>query len=106
VLLLVLRSGRVRAPGVFCLYVAWYTGMRFFLEFLRVDQSHELFGVRLNAYVSAVVFCLAVAAFVWSQRRGGEDAPRRSRRERRERTTPEPAKKMAIPKSRRVRPRR
>jgi prolipoprotein diacylglyceryl transferase len=102
-LLLVIRSGRVRPPGVFCLYVAWYTGMRFFLEFLRVDEAHELFGVRLNSYVAAVVFVGALVAFWWSQRRSGDDAPRQSRRDR---PAPEPARKMAVPKSRRVRPRR
>ena len=80
---------RIRPPGLFCLYVVWYTFGRFFLELLRIDPAHEFFGLRLNAYVSIVVFALGLAAFVWSQRR----------RER-GRTEPEvaPARKMAVPK--------
>jgi prolipoprotein diacylglyceryl transferase len=96
VLLLVDRRFRIRAPGLFALYVAWYTFGRFFEELLRVDPSHEYFGLRLNAYVSIVVFALALLAFVWSQRRAGRPA----RPPRREPAAPEPGRKMAIPKGR------
>ena len=66
-LLLVERRFRIRPPGLFALYVAYYTAGRFFLELIRVDPSHELFGVRLNAWVAAVVFVAATAFFVWWQ---------------------------------------
>jgi prolipoprotein diacylglyceryl transferase len=102
VLLLLYTRGRIRAPGIFCLYVAWYAFARFFLEQIRTDEAHEYLGLRLNAYVSLVVFGLAIAAFVWSQRRS--DRPR-ERRERRPQAAPAPARKMAVPKGR-VRPRR
>jgi prolipoprotein diacylglyceryl transferase len=102
VLLLVLRTRRVSAPGVFCLYVAWYTFARFFLEFLRVDDAHELAGIRLNAVVAAVLFAASLVCFWLSQRRGGgAERPRRQK----DRPVPQPAKKMAVPKGR-VRPRR
>lgn len=70
------RRFRIRVPGLFALYVAWYTFGRFFLELIRTDPAHELLGLRLNNYVSIGIFVLAVAAFVWSQRReaGGPTA--------------------------------
>jgi prolipoprotein diacylglyceryl transferase len=96
VLLLVIRTGRVRAPGIFCLYVAWYTFARTFLEFLRTDDAHEIAGIRLNVFVSAVLFVVAIVCFWLSQRHGREgERPRRK-----ERPAPQPAKKMAVPKSR------
>jgi prolipoprotein diacylglyceryl transferase len=97
VLLLVDRRFRIRPPGLFALYVAWYTFGRTFEELIRVDPSHEYFGFRLNFYVSAVMFVLAVAWFVWSQRRGGEEPARP-----RPRPIPE-GPKMALPKKR-IRP--
>jgi prolipoprotein diacylglyceryl transferase len=94
VLLLVDRWVRIRPPGLFCLYVAWYTFVRFFMELLRVDEAHEWFGLRLNAWVSIAVFVLALVGFVWSQRR--EERPRR------ESAPPPPPEgpKMAVPKGR------
>jgi prolipoprotein diacylglyceryl transferase len=94
VLLLVDRRFRIRPPGLFALYVAWYTAFRMYEETLRVDPAHEYFGLRLNFYVAAALFVLAIVAFVWSQRRGEEpDRPHRVR------PIPEgPA--MAVPKGR------
>ena len=101
VLLLVDRRFDIRPPGIFWLYVAWYTLGRSFFEHLRVDAAHEYFGVRLNSYVSGAVFLIAVFGFVRSQRRGGERRPR----DRRPEKPVKPARTMAIPKGR-VRPRR
>jgi prolipoprotein diacylglyceryl transferase len=94
VLLLVDRRFRIKPPGLFALYVAWYTFGRFWEELLRIDPSHEYFGLRLNAYVSIVVFVAAIAVFLWSQRR--EERPVHRRRD----VAPEPQRKMAIPKGR------
>jgi prolipoprotein diacylglyceryl transferase len=94
VLLLVDRRVRIRAPGVFALYVAWYTFGRFWEELLRIDPSHEYLGLRLNAYVTIVVFVAAIAAFAWSQRRTERPARRRPQ------AVPETRGKMAIPKGR------
>ena len=95
VLLLIDRRFRIRPPGLFALYVAWYTAFRAYEETLRIDPSLHYFGQRLNFWVSIGVFALAIVAFVWSQRRGEEVGhPRR-----REPVVPEgPA--MALPKSR------
>jgi prolipoprotein diacylglyceryl transferase len=72
ILLLVDRRFRIRPPGLFALYVMWYTAFRTFEETLRIDPSHEYFGQRLNFWVSIGVFVLALVAFVWAQRRSDE----------------------------------
>jgi prolipoprotein diacylglyceryl transferase len=97
-LLLVDRRFRIRPPGLFALYVAWYTFGRTFEELIRVDPSHEYFGFRLNFYVSAVMFVLAVAWFIWAQRHGGAEERARPR----PRPVPE-GPRMALPKKR-IRP--
>ena len=99
-LLLLVRSRvRVTPPGLFALYVAWYTFARFFLEEMRTDEAHELFGLRLNAYVSLALFFLALLAFVWSQRREPPaERPKRAQ-------APPAGRKMAVPRGR-VRSRR
>lgn len=91
---------RIKPPALFALYVSIYTFGRFFEELLRVDPSHELAGLRLNAYVSIVVFVASTAFFLWWQlfRRGG-DGPKAPVR----RVPKGPA--MAVPRGR-VRPRR
>jgi phosphatidylglycerol---prolipoprotein diacylglyceryl transferase len=58
---------RIKPPGLFALYVSYYTFGRFFEELLRIDPAHELYGVRLNAYVSIVVFICSTAFFIWWQ---------------------------------------
>jgi len=94
VLLYVARRFKIRAPGLFALYVAWYCFGRFFEELLRIDPAHHFAGLRLNAWVSIVVFVGAVAYFVWRQRRD----PERGVREPRHDVPKGPA--MAIPKGR------
>jgi prolipoprotein diacylglyceryl transferase len=78
VLILVGRVFRIRPPGLFALYVAVYTFGRFFEELLRIDPSHHVFGLRLNAVVCIVLFALSVLFFVYWQfiRRAPEPAPR------------------------------
>ena len=67
VLLLVERLVRIRPPGLFALYVAWYTLGRVFEEQLRIDPSHEFLGQRVNFWVAAVLFVLSMAFFIWWQ---------------------------------------
>ena len=88
------RRYRIRPPGLFCLYVAYYCFGRFFEELLRVDPSHHFGGLRLNAWVSIVLFVVASAAFVWIQRRGRDAEPRRPRR------AAPAGPKMAVPRGR------
>ena len=65
----------MRPPALFCLYVALYTFGRFFMELLRIDPAHHLAGLRLNAWVSILVFAAAAALFVRFQRGRGERDP-------------------------------
>ena len=70
VVLLVLfieRRFRIRPPGLFALYVSWYTFGRFFEELLRIDPAHHFAGLRLNAWVSIVVFVCSTGFFIWWQ---------------------------------------
>ncbi|HEX6681022.1 MAG TPA: prolipoprotein diacylglyceryl transferase [Gaiellaceae bacterium] len=67
VLLLLDRRFRFKPPALFALYVMIYTFGRFFEELLRVDPSHEIAGLRLNAWVSIVVFLGSTAFFIWWQ---------------------------------------
>ena len=96
-LLAVERLFRIRPPALFALYVAYYCFGRFFEELLRVDPSHELLGLRLNAWVAAVIFVLATAFFVWWQLvRPRRDAPRR------EGPAPKKRPAMAIPRTKKL----
>jgi prolipoprotein diacylglyceryl transferase len=96
ILLLVDRRFRIRRPALFALYVSIYCLGRFFEELLRIDPAHMYLGLRLNAWVSIVVFVLSTAFFIWWQfirEPTGTDRPRASR------VVPEgPA--MAVPKGR------
>jgi prolipoprotein diacylglyceryl transferase len=100
VLLLVDRFFRIRPPALFALYVSLYTFGRFFEELLRIDPAHEFAGLRLNAWVSIVLFVCSTAFFVWWQFFQGRGLRRRGEAER----APK-GPRMAIPKGR-VRPSR
>src|SRR5206468_10819549 len=95
VLLWLDRRYRFRPPALFALYVSLYTFGRFFEELLRIDPSHHFAGLRLNAWVSIVVFCVSTAFFIYWQffHKGGEEPLPPQRR------ATGPA--MAIPRGRR-----
>jgi prolipoprotein diacylglyceryl transferase len=88
---------RIKPPGLFALYVAYYCFGRFFEELLRIDPAHQFGPLRLNAWVSIVLFVLSSVFFVWWQRRPeGKPITRPHRR-----TPPPPSRpKMAIPRGR------
>ncbi len=67
---------RIRAPGLFALYVAGYSGFRIFEELLRVDPAHHIFGLRLNFYVASILCIVGLVWFVAIQR-GWSLRPRR-----------------------------
>ena len=75
VVLWVERRFRLRKGQMFALYLATYTFGRFFFENMRIDPANEIFGVRLNAWVSAIVCILSIGWFVWLGRRGSEYQP-------------------------------
>ncbi len=56
---------------VIALYVMAYTAGRGWIEYLRIDpvQLDDIAGLRLNVWVSIVLFVLAAAYFVWQGRR-------------------------------------
>src|SRR5205085_626268 len=96
-LLAVDRYFRIKRPALFALYVSYYCFGRFFEELIRIDPAHKFGPLRVNAYVSAVLFVLSTAFFIWWQfvRRGEE-------RRDRPRATPVIPKgpAMAVPKGR------
>jgi prolipoprotein diacylglyceryl transferase len=106
VLILVGRRWRIRPPALFSLYVSWYTFGRFFEEQLRIDPSTIVWGMRLNAWVSLVLFIASSLFFIWWQiydRQLPGFTLRRPRRPRRRKAERRPS--MAVPRAR-VRPRR
>ena len=101
VLLLVLdRFIRFKPPALFALYVSLYTAFRFYLESIRIDPSAEFGGLRVNAWVSLVLFVASTLFFIWWQLLRGRNERRRERGPK-----PAPPKTMAVPRGR-VRPRR
>lgn len=55
---------------LFALYVAGYTAGRTWIELLRMDDANEIFGLRVNVWVSLVLFAAAVAYLL--RVRGGQ----------------------------------
>ena len=99
-LLLVGRRFRIRPPALFALYVSYYCFGRFFEELLRIDPAHHFAGLRLNAWVSIVVFVASTAFFVWWQ---FIRAPDEEERPRAKPVAPPRGPAMAVPRGR-VRP--
>ncbi len=64
------RRFRLGGGRAFALYVAAYTAGRAWIEALRIDTAHKFFGLRLNDYVSIIVFLLAVAYLIKNRGRG------------------------------------
>jgi prolipoprotein diacylglyceryl transferase len=58
---------RVKAPGLFALYVAGYSFGRIGEELLRVDPAHHVLGLRLNFYVATILCLSGLAWFARSQ---------------------------------------
>jgi prolipoprotein diacylglyceryl transferase len=97
-LLWVDRRFRIKPPALFGLYVSWYTFGRFFEELLRIDPSHHVAGLRLNAWVSIAVWLVSTGFVVWWQLLRDE-SPQGPAAQPPRRVPKGPA--MAIPRSRR-----
>ncbi|TQN31459.1 prolipoprotein diacylglyceryl transferase [Haloactinospora alba] len=64
------RYPRQLAGGrLFAVYVMGYAVGRFWIEYLRVDPAHVIFGLRLNNWTSLLVLLGAIVYFVWAGRR-------------------------------------
>ncbi len=64
------RRHRFRAPGVFALYVAGYSGFRLLEENLRIDYSNHILGMRLNFWIALLLTLGGLAWFAFIQLRG------------------------------------
>ena len=62
------RRFRLGHGRVFWLYVAGYTLGRFFIEFMRRDEANLILGLRVNTWVSAILFIVAVVIFFMLQK--------------------------------------
>ena len=78
ILLLVEQRAQLKLGQTFALYVVLYTFARFWFENMRIDPAHEIAGMRVNAWVSVLLFVFGIAWFVWlgrhepPQRRPGD----------------------------------
>jgi len=80
---------------VFLLYGALYTAGRFWFELLRIDDANHILGLRVNTWVSSIVFAAAVAGFIWSARHHpGRETPEELVRGDRRRQLAEPAQSI------------
>jgi prolipoprotein diacylglyceryl transferase len=59
---------RIRATGLFALYVAGYSGFRIFEETQRIDYSNYFLGMRVNFFIASILCLLALLWFVALQR--------------------------------------
>jgi prolipoprotein diacylglyceryl transferase len=66
------RHRRIRAPGLFALYVAGYSFARIGEELMRVDPAHHIFGLRLNLYVASILCLVGIVWFVRIQGAGAK----------------------------------
>jgi prolipoprotein diacylglyceryl transferase len=67
-----LRLGHGRA---FAVYVMGYTLGRTWIELMRTDDATQVFGVRINVWVSILVFLGAAVYFVLARRKGEREDP-------------------------------
>ncbi|MEP6650514.1 MAG: prolipoprotein diacylglyceryl transferase [Lapillicoccus sp.] len=63
-----------RRGQVFALYIAGYPVGRGVIEFMRTDDANHILGLRVNSWVSILVFLLGVGLFVWFGRRPPDPA--------------------------------
>jgi prolipoprotein diacylglyceryl transferase len=73
-LLWIERRFRLVKGQLCALYVALYTAGRVVFEEVRIDPAHTIGPLRLNAWLSIVLFALSVATFVWLGRRANVTA--------------------------------
>lgn len=67
------RRFRLDRGRTFALYAAAYTVGRFWIEYLQVDESHEVLGLRLNDWTSLLVFAASVTFLAVTRRRPAAD---------------------------------
>lgn len=63
-ILLLDKKYTLGAGSVLALYVALYTAGRFFFELMRSDYANTILGLRINTWVSAILFLAATITFL------------------------------------------
>ena len=74
-LLLIDRRFMLRPGRLFVMYLAAYALLRFAVESMRVDAANKILGLRVNTWVSGVVFVGAVGFLVIDHLRHRDDPP-------------------------------
>ncbi|MEZ5259476.1 MAG: prolipoprotein diacylglyceryl transferase [Ilumatobacteraceae bacterium] len=63
-LLLIDRRARLRPGALMAVYLAGYAALRFFVESLRIDPANTIGGLRVNTWVSLIVFAGAAGYLI------------------------------------------
>lgn len=66
-ILLLIFGNRWVAGSIFYVYIAGYSFVRFFIEGLRIDPAHHLFGLRVNQWMSILILAIGLALFARNQ---------------------------------------
>ena len=74
IVLAVERRNRLRPGRLFAVYVAAYTFGRFWFELLRIDPANHIAGLRVNDWISLILFVGAMAVIVTGRRRPDDAA--------------------------------
>lgn len=69
------RRYKLGAGSVFALYVVLYTAGRFVFELLRSDPANTILGLRVNTWVSGLLFLAGLALFQWLRSRPRSAVP-------------------------------
>ena len=59
-IVLIKLTGKLAEGSLFDIYIAGYCTYRFFIEGIRIDEAHIFAGLRLNQWVSLVLFTAAL----------------------------------------------
>lgn len=70
ILLVIHKRFDLGAGRIFGLYVLGYTFARFFIERIRIDETHHIAGLRLNEWTSIIMFVItaAILAATWRKK--------------------------------------
>lgn len=63
-LLLIDQRFKPGSGAVFALYIAFYTAGRFFFELMRSDYANTILGIRVNTWVSGILFIAGTVTFL------------------------------------------
>src|SRR6476646_12165555 len=91
------RRFKIKRPGLFALYVSWYTLFRMYEETLRIDPSGHLWGQRTNFWVAAAVFIASATFFIWWQWVRDPSEKEHQPKPRKRKEAPPKRETMAIP---------